>query len=349
MTLPEQASVYACDPLNDPRWASFADRHWASSVFHTVSWAESLRRTYSYEPVVLTTSPPGVDLTNGILLCRVTSWVTGRRLVSMPFADHCDPLVDDPSDRIALSDALAVAVRREHMKYVELRPRQAAMWLNSELGTSGTFVMHSLDLQPPLDMLFAGFHHTTQRKIRRAERERLSYDEGTSNTLIGHFYDLLVLTRRRHGLPPQPVQWFQNLVDSFGHRLKIRVAFRGARPVAAILTLRHLDTLVYKYGGSDVRFHNLGPMQALFWKAIQDAKADGARTLDLGRSDCTSHGLITFKNRLGATSSELTYVRSPARVDPVLSSRFSFSRGIVAVLPTPVLIAAGRFLYRHIG
>jgi len=38
------------------------------------------------------------------------------------------------------------------------------------------------------------------------------------------------------------------------------------------LTIRYKDTLVYKYGGSDVSYNRLGGMHLLYWNSIQDAK-----------------------------------------------------------------------------
>ena len=86
-------TVHQIDPLQDPRWAELLQAHPQASIFHTPGWLESLQRTYGYEPLVLTTSPPGSALTNGVVFCRVKSWLTGERLVSVPFADHCQPLV----------------------------------------------------------------------------------------------------------------------------------------------------------------------------------------------------------------------------------------------------------------
>src|SRR5689334_19011211 len=85
-------------PLEDPRWTKFVDEHPRSSAFHTAGWLEALRRTYDYEPIALTTSPPDADLQNAVVFCRVNSWLTGRRLVSLPFSDHCNPLVRDQAD-----------------------------------------------------------------------------------------------------------------------------------------------------------------------------------------------------------------------------------------------------------
>src|SRR5438067_1875924 len=88
-------SVYQIDPVSDPRWSEFLQTNRGASVFHTAGWMDALRRTYGYEPVAYTTSPPCTMLDNGWVFCRVRSWLTGRRLVSLPFSDHCDPLVQE--------------------------------------------------------------------------------------------------------------------------------------------------------------------------------------------------------------------------------------------------------------
>ena len=74
---------------------------------------------------------------------------------------------------------------------------------------------------------------TVQRKVRRAEREALRYEEGTSEILLQHFYKLMITTRRRQGLPPQPLSWFRSLVTSMGRNAQIRVALKQRRPLPA--------------------------------------------------------------------------------------------------------------------
>ncbi len=110
-----------------------------------------------------------------------------------------------------------------------------------------------------------------QRKIERATREELAYDEGNSEVQLNAFFNLMMLTRRRHGIPPQSRDWFRNLIATCGKSVAIRVANRGTHPVASLLTLEHRNTLVYKYGCSDAEFHNLGAMAFLFWTTIQSA------------------------------------------------------------------------------
>ena len=188
--------------------------------------------------------------------------------------------------------------------------------------------------------------------IRRAEREALRWETGASEAHLSRFYSLLLLTRRRHQVPPQPIAWFRNLAGCLGDRFLIWLASKGSRPVAGIVLLRHRDTLVYKYGASDARFHSLGAMPFLFWNAIRDAKAKGIRHLDLGRSDSDNAGLMTFKDRLGAERSTLTYLRYPAPLSPVRASppaHVQMAKRVLAILPDRLLVATGRLLYRHMG
>lgn len=347
--------VYRIDPLKDGRWSVFAERNRSGSVFHTVGWLEALRRTYGYEPVVFTTSPPGGELTNGIVFCHVNSWLTGRRLVSLPFSDHCQPLVEDPGEMRDLLQIVKSDMERERWRYIEIRllEDQSTHWTgDTDFPAVNSYCFHRLDLQLDLDKLFVSFHKDcVQRKIKRAEREELDYEEGRSEALLHKFYGLLLQTRRRQQLPPQPLAWFRNLINCLGDKLKIRVASKGECPVAAIFTLRRKNVLVYKYGCSDARFTNLGGMQSLFWEAIQEAKNSGIEQFDLGRSDWHNSGLIIFKDRWGAAPSTLTYRRHPAIASLAAPTARNtlIAKQIFAHVPDSILIPLGQLLYRHMG
>jgi len=340
------------DPFSDRRWDDLVARHPNASVFHQCGWLEALHRTYGYEPFVLTSAPPGAPLQDGIALCKVSSWLTGTRLVSLPFADHCEPLWNTHGESADFSQWLRAEADRRHAKYVEVRPLSPLVPTGESLWPSQSYCFHELDIRPAESELFARLHKDSiQRKIRRAEREQLTCESGRSNGLQDEFYHLLLFTRRRHRLPPQPRAWFRNLIECMGERALIRVARKNGRAIAAILTLRHSSTVVYKYGCSDERFHQFGAMPLLFWRMIQESKASGAETIDFGRSDTDNEGLITFKDHWGTTRKTLTYYRHPAP-KPVKSGSSSDSRGvrqIFAFLPDSFLSLAGRLLYRHMG
>jgi lipid II:glycine glycyltransferase (peptidoglycan interpeptide bridge formation enzyme) len=136
-----------------------------------------------------------------------------------------------------------------------------------------------------------------------------------------------------------------------GDNIEIRLARKHGVPIAAILTLKHRASVIYKYGCSNDKFRHLGAMPFLFWRLIEDSKTLGLETIDFGRSELDNNGLITFKDRFGATRKLLTYYRySVAEKDGITTEwGLRAMRQIFSVLPDAVLSMAGRVLYRHIG
>jgi Acetyltransferase (GNAT) domain len=349
-------AVYQIDPLSDPRWDAFLARHPHSCVFHTSGWLETLRRTYGYEPFALTTSPPRSELSNGLVFCRVKTFLSGERIVSLPFADHCDPLFERVDDLYSMLEWLSQKLGPGSGKQVELRPRNSDALRLSEhtsFRVGQAFHLHVLDLRPDLEQIANSFHRSNvQRRLRHVAREDLICEEGDSADLLKKFYHLQVLTRRRHQLPPQPLKWFSNLMASLGEGAKIRVVSHAERPVASILTLSYKDSVIYKYGCSDARYHNLAGNSYLLWEAIREAKASNALTFDMGRTDPDNSGLIAFKSHWGTADVPLTYWQYPAssRNPSPLWSKGRRAGGYVAsMLPDFLLVLLGRVLYKHMG
>lgn len=356
--LSRAAKVCNCiEPLQDRRWDSFLAKHPRASLFHSSPWLAALNRTYGFRPMAYTTSSAGEELENAMVFCCVESWLTGRRLVSLPFSDHCEALVDSTEDQSVLTAVLMRKVNEERWSYVEFRPLEPFEVTTTLPRTAVTYAFHQLDLWPSIDTIFDNFHKSsTQRKIRRAEREGLVYQEGSTQALLDDFYHLFTLTRKRQGLAPQSKAWFANLMECFGDSLKVRVAFRDGEPIAAMITIRYKDTMTYKYGCSDVRFNRLGSMHLLFWNAIQEAKFSGLRFLDFGRTDADQQGLITFKNRWGASQSVLTYSRYGAaekstHIFDLYSSEWKSraAKYTLKHISPAILPVIGQILYRHIG
>lgn len=343
--------VYTIDPLADGRWDELVGRHPAASVFHSRPWLDAVRRTYGYKPMVYTTSPPSVPLANGIVFCQIKSWLTGGRMVSLPFSDHCEPLLDSLESATAIGRELKKLAEGGNWKYIELRPMSELPALDGAYKTPPGY-LHMLDLRPAVEVLLRTTHKTAvQQPIRRADREGLVYEGGNSECLLKDFYRLLIQTRRRKQLPPQPIQWFRNLAACMGSRMQIRVAFKDGNAIASILTVQHRDVIVYKYGCSDTAFQSCGGTPFLLWKTILEAKAAGLTWMDFGRSDDDNPGLIAFKDRWGAKSLKLSYLRWSRKqvADRAKGREFGLARQLFAMMPDALLQATGRILYRHVG
>ena len=347
--------VCCINPLTDPRWRLFVESHPEASIFHTPEWLEALRRTYGYEPIAYASTCAAGHIKSGIPFCRVNSLLTGRRLVSLPFSDHCQPLVGNPDDLIALLEAARHDAERQRLKYVEIRPLisyEGSVQTRAKFEESSRVVVHRIDLRRSEQDLLNSFHKDCiRRKIVRTGREHLRYEEGRSAELLGKFYRLQLLTRRRHQIPPQPLAWFRNLIECLGEKLKIAVVSKGDTAIASIITLSFKNVVMDKYNCSDPQFNSLGGPVFLIWRSIQESLTDGLHHFDLGRSDYTSPGLIAFKEHWGAARYPVSYFRYPAPAGPSSHQSRLAAAGnrFLAIVPDSMFAALGGLLYRHAG
>jgi lipid II:glycine glycyltransferase (peptidoglycan interpeptide bridge formation enzyme) len=276
-------------------------------------------------------------------------------MVSLPFSDYCEPLIDSPEELAFLVSYLQAEMEHQEWKYLEVRPANGGFNPNGKgvgFHASKLCYLHRLGLQPNVEDIFRSLHkNSVQRRIRRAEKAGLVIECGRSDKLLRDFYSLLLLTRSRHHLPPQPYLWFSNLIESMGDSLTIRVAYKDQVPIAAVVSLRFRDVAYYKYGCSSVKFKNLGAMALLLWRTIRDSKTDGAVEFDLGRSEVENKGLTAFKDRWTQERTEIVYWRYPA-TDPLALTegwKLKVVKHFFACVPHRFLELTGKLVYRHIG
>jgi hypothetical protein len=348
-------SISVVNPLSDRRWDELVARHPRASGFHQRSWLEALARTYGYAPVVFTTSSPTARLENGLVFCRIKSWLTGNRLVSLPFSDHCEPLCDSAEEMNALICGSQASFDYTHGEYLEVRPTSDDFGRSAAglgFAPAARYFLHVLDLSPDVDDLFRGLNKdSVQRRINHAEKVGLVERCGSSDELLRHFYGLFVITRSRHHLPPPPYAWFQNLVHCQGNALEIRVAYLDEVPIAAILTLRFRKICHFKYGCSDARFNKFAATPWLLWRAIVAAKSSGALEFDMGRTHEDNAGLLAFKNHWVSRHQRLTYWKFPGTpsFDTADGWKLKMAKRLFSRMPQGLLVATGKLVYRHIG
>jgi hypothetical protein len=346
--------IHKFDPLGDPRWQSLVERHPQGSVFHSTGWLDALRRTYGYRPVVFTTSSPTGELTNGLLFCRVNSWLTGQRMVSLPFSDYCEPLCE-AEELEFLIRYLQSALDHQKWRYLEIRPIDGRF--SRTVQTAGfrgghAHLLHRVDLRPPLEEIFPGFDNgSVGSSGLHAEPSGLVERVGRSENLLRDFYNLLVLTRHGHPLPPQPYAWFRNLIECMGNAVGIRIAYTGEVPIASVFTLRFKDTVYYQHACSDAKFDHLGARGFLLRKSVSEAKSGGATAFDVGRTELDHAGLVELKNHWIRPLQELVHWRFPN--SPTEMAKFEWKlklmKRVLSSMPNRWLTFTGRLLYPHIG
>jgi len=339
------------DPTRIPDWDERLARHPEATVFHTSAWARVLSETYDYIPTYFTAFEDD-RLVALLPFMEIRSWLTGTRGVSLPFTDECRPILPDG---MPFEDAAREVISRagsRRWRILEVRGRCRGM---AHLPASAEYVTHELDLTPGEDLLFSGYRSNVQRNIRKAEKSGISVVSDPTPGGVREFCRLNCLTRREHGLPPQPDRFFENLrahllEKGFGTLLLAR---HEGRVVAGAVFLRFAGKAIYKYGASDRDYQELRPNNLVFREGIRKLCGKGVRMLSFGRTDLHHEGLRQFKLSWGATEKTLQYVRYDVPSQSYLSSRKYHPTipwvSTMSRLPVPLLRLIGRVAYRHVG
>jgi hypothetical protein len=280
-------------------------------------------------------------------MIEVSNPLGRRRLVSLPFTDHCPPLLD-------------VGVDPERFAQLVVRWREGRPGLGLEvraelrgegLHAQAVGTRHLLGLErDPATLLRRLDRNQVRRRIRRSRELGVEAVLSRSPGELAAFYQLHCETRRRQGVPVQPRRFIENLwqkVIEPGLGFVVTARWGGA-PVATAVFLAWNQTLIYKYSASASAHWNLGANFLVQWTAIEWACENGYRTYDLGRTDAGHESLRVFKAGWGGEEIPLAYTHVGSE-----APRLGHGRGAAALAniirhsPTAVCRALGEVLYRY--
>ena len=217
----------------DARWLDLVTAHPAATIFQHPAWTGLLADCYGFKPMVVAIAGESGGLAAGLPVMEAAGLLRGRRLIALPFSDHCAPLALDQRRMPDLLAALDEYRREQGIETLEIR------WpLDDGPGIyrGERVYLHETELTADPEALLARFHRTRVRQplvaaqragivVRRAGEERASHT----------FYELHLLTRSRLGVPVQPFRFFEMLGDRLIRRDLgfILVAEHAGRPAAA--------------------------------------------------------------------------------------------------------------------
>ena len=347
---PGSTGLVRLNPLELPDWDAQVAALPGAGFFHSSAWARVLHATYGYQPIYLAETASN-RLQSLLPLMEVDSWLTGRRGVSLPFADAVEPLCATAESFQQLwTAALALAAERR-WKYLECRGGKK--WLPAA-PTSTSFLNHQLNLTVGEPALLSGCEDSVRRALRKAERSTLTVEFAQSLAAMEVFYRLLEQTRRRHGVPPQPFPFFAHISSEVLAQKKgwVVIARQGKIPVAGAVFFHHGRTAIYKFGASDEAYQHLRANNLVMWRAIQHYAREGYASLDFGRTSLDNAGLRKFKLGWGTQEERIDYYRyerARAGFITVRDEASGWHNRLFRALPLPLSRLAGSLLYRHIA
>lgn len=281
---------------------------------------------------------------------EVSSSITGRRGVALPFSDFCPPLFFAEMQMSSLTKELSKLGRSRSWKYIEVRGGPPEL---DRSPASPSFYGHRLVLNDPA-ILRSNFSDSVRRALNKAERSSLTVQITRAREAVARFYELHMRTRRKHGAPPQPMRFFQSIYQNLleaGLGFVV-IAKKLSQPIAAAVYFTNGDNAVYKFGASDERFLGLRANNLVMWEAIKHLCADGVKSLHLGRTALDNAGLRRYKLGWGVKEEPLVYWRLNPVTEKWTSrsgdSSSSFAQQLFARLPLKMNRWAGSLLYPHL-
>jgi CelD/BcsL family acetyltransferase involved in cellulose biosynthesis len=345
------------DPLSDPRWDPFVHHHPHSSVFHTSAWARVLVETYGYTPRYYTLQADNGTIQAAWPTMLVTSPLTGKRLVSLPFCDHCHPLITSQEQAEQLLAAIIADQEQVDASYLEVRGwPTAALPVPTHLTAVHAYNLHILNLPTdPVEYLQNRVSKGARNLVRQAIERGMTVRTAGTHADLKRLYEMNLLLRRRRGRLPQPLAFFEALDRHFirASRGHIFIGEVGAEIIAAELCLTYRDTVTGLFLVSDHRYWQYRPNDFLQWKLIEWACEQGFRRCEVGRCRPKTSGVATFKEKWRFVPIPLPYYYYPAPKSASTASTSNLQDRLLAIFariaPTPLFAATSKHLYRHFG
>lgn len=345
------------DPKEDKRWDDFVISNRYGSIYHLSGWSEILKNTFSYKPHYLILEEEG-HITAGLPLMKINSWLTGKRLVSLPRTSYCDPLVENTKDLDTLLHTAMKMVDEEKLDYVEIKTQHNEMLLNrKELKFYKHFKNHILSIENTEEELWKSFHRTCVRQpINRAKKYNVKIKEGKSEDDLKIFHTLLNMTSKKHGVPTRPYSFFHNIWETFRplNMVIIMIAYIEGTAAAASLSFLFKDTIYYEFLGLDDTLLNKSPGHLLLWETLRKAKERNISNFDFGLTSPTNQGLIDFKRRWGSSEKDLIYFYFPdvTGYRSFIKNAEAYDESAKTILDKPkseIKQLVGSKLYKHFG
>ncbi len=336
--------------VGDAKAEAFFSCHESACIFHHPAWSRLISRTYSYRPQVLVMLDPNGKIAAALPVMEINSLLTGRRIVCLPFTDHCRPLSQDPEAHAALVRHLERLFLEKQLPRVDIRWEVPAP--SVPFYTSSDHVLHLVTLDADPDATVARIARMHRRNFETAKRKGVRVEMGRERWHVRAFYRLHVETRRRQGVPVQPWRFFSALADGLLQQNLgfVLLAYYGEQCLAAAIFLHWQNTLTYKYGASSFASLPLRPNNLIFWEAILWGCENGYGLLDMGRTANSNRGLREFKKGWGAKEVPLIYSTwsfEPPKAGPGTLSLLA--EKLIKTAPGWVGRMIGQLLYKHYG
>jgi len=347
-----ECQIVLIDPINDIKWEELLPKDNYKYFFYNSNWANTLINCYNFKPYYLIIKKEK-NIQAIAPLLEINSFITGKRAVSLPFTDYCEPFLVSKDFSSDFWDILIKYGKEKKWKYIELRGGENYFDLNKSYLY---YLEHYLDLSKTIDVIYSGFKDSCKRNIKKAKQSGIIIKTSIKYEDLKKFYNLNLITRKKHGIPPQPFSFFKSIHENIFKNNKgiIFLAEFENKCIASYVFFydEFLKTAIYKFGASDPKYLYTRANNLIIWEAIQFFKSKNFKHFLFGRTSIDNDGLIQFKNNWTEDIKKIYYFKYDLKKDKFLKSEakdFHFYNKIFNKFPIFLLKFIGEKLYKHIA
>jgi FemAB-related protein (PEP-CTERM system-associated) len=266
-----------------------------------MAWHDTLCEIFGYRPEYRIAIQDG-EIVGVLPMFIVDNFVTGKVLISTPFAVYGGILASDNGAHEALRDHMKALAHKEGVQHAEIRNNFVHQV--SGFDTVDRYCTFTREVTPSSqDELLAALPQKTRNVVRKALKQNFTSRQAPD---LDAFYGLLLETYRRHGTPVFPKRFFTTIVEKFGHEVDVREVLRDGQVVAASLNFLYGSQMHTYYAASSRECWKMNVNDFMYFDHIMWAGRNGITQFDFGRSKVGS-GPFEFKKHWGATMRPLPY------------------------------------------
>jgi hypothetical protein len=324
-------NIVEIDFRSDPRWDRFIADHPDGLVYHHSRWLSALEREYGQTPLALAIEDAHHQL-HGVLPLMYTKGLplglggaaAARRLSSLPRTPVAGALARDGRTTAALLEGALARVHQKTGTRLQIKAQSQIDEVPAQLTEAPWRVSYVLRLpSDPEELRFGDSrnHGRIKWAVQKAERQGVRVRHAESVDDLRTWYRLYLDLNRWRGQPARPYRFFEaawELLSPVGlMRLLLaeQIVDGKRRVLAGSMFLMFGSTASYAFNARLRDGLSLRPNEALQWRAIRDACAEGFRWYDLGEVGAGNVGLAGFKAKWGAEPRQLYRYQYPPSSD----------------------------------
>lgn len=342
----------------EPDYAQFVSASRHATPYHTLVWRDISCSVFGHTPYFLI-AESGSKI-QGVLPLFLVKGLFGRRLVSVPLRDKGGPLCDSPLVLAKLLEAARNLMVELRCRYVHIKAWHGLDFQGmkpSWIVQHDHFINSSIALDKNSEIIWNRFHKSrVQRPIKKSHREGVTCAWSDNLDDMKKFHNLLLLTRKKLGVPPYGFDLFYEIWDKMikNGSAGLLLAWYRNIVIGGLVMFFFRNVAMGGYIASDKKYLSLRPNNSIFWEVMKDMCNRGFACFDFGADSPDNQNLLSFKEGFGAVTKVLPhyYIFNDRRTSFAIdfdSKKYRIQRKLFALLPLCISRRIGPIIVRQLS